>query len=53
MYCEAQICNQRHDYTFSTHKLPELLNYGDDVNEKPSPYLMRDSIQEVHNLNMT
>ena len=28
---EAQVCKQRHDYTFSIHKLPEQIDYGDDV----------------------
>lgn len=47
---EAQICNQRHDHTSSTH---ELVNYGDGINEKTRTYLMRDSIQKVYNLNGT
>ena len=35
----AQVCNQGYDHTFSTHKLPEQFKYGDNENEKASPYL--------------
>ena len=33
--------------TFSTYKLLEQIDYGDDVYEKTSTNLMRDPIQEV------
>ena len=44
---KAQVCIQRHDHTFSYHKLPKQIDHGDDVNQKTSPNLMRDPIQEV------
>ena len=44
---KAQVRIQRNDHTFSSHKLPKQIDHGHDVNQKTSPNLMRDPIQEV------
>ena len=44
---DVEGCIQRHNHIFSSHKLPQQIDYGDDVNQKTNPNLMRDPTQEV------
>ena len=39
---EVEVYIQRHNLIFLSHKLLEKIDYGDGVNQKTNPNLMRD-----------